>query len=199
MKQKGCRIYVYPKNTLHFSMLNFLTIPLNGSTFESRREETQWATWFTSTKQFIEKQLLSVLRKSPETFEIRGINLDKKYNAIALKVFPNKRTGWFRVLESIDDSMDRELKRRGVPGEFIAGGKRLKAYQNARKYFAVNVLRFFSDGQKNTLPKNSGSFEKLVLARTRVLQQLPIGLKIDEPVQVISDDYLSNNDPVVRI
>lgn len=53
----GQRLYVCPYDTLHFSMLDFVKVPLNSIDFESERGNIGGAEWFERFQQYIENNV----------------------------------------------------------------------------------------------------------------------------------------------
>ncbi len=175
-------IYVYPRDTLHFSILNIVSFDLDVD-FESARRVTEMRDWHQCFLEFVKVEILEKL-ELPRELDIEKFYIPdegeiKGSLALNLKVDDSLN----KKLESVKKQARQGLLKLGVP----VGKLEIKA---PKSYFVLNILRFF--GKRDTFIENCDAFYAYIERET---ENFPITLKLEQPILVVSNSYLSNSNP----
>jgi hypothetical protein len=195
-EQKGRRLYVYPKRTIHFSMLNGFTVDLNDRGFRSERRRIERTCWFECFKKFFCERARRKLANRKQVFEIRGI-LDERAPSIALKAYPTSNS-WLNELRDLNRLLQQSYPTFSIPSECEVPPeeKRLKSRWDGKPYFSMNVLRFLRVRRFERYERPE-HFSQIVAEENYRLHRDPIETTRAKPVVVISDAYLSNLVPLI--
>jgi|SRR5579862_3394181 len=189
-------VYVYPWETVHFSMLNCICRELQGLQFQSEGARFKNELWFEGLKKFVCANALSRLGDKPHTFTVRGIFSEARSPSVALKAYPEDYS-WLRILREFNRSLGPQLEGIGLPNEREHEKKRLKLYWDGNSYFSINIVRFLRAHQFEPYERPN-RLSEIVVEQDRRLRNEPIVLGPVKPALVISDAYLSNGDPELQ-
>lgn len=195
--QDGYRIYCYPEDTIHASLLDLYACPIpQSSSFSKERKAKEAKSWLGDLKKIgggIVRELATLGKASPP-WRVGALHLGedrRDLDAVAVNVFPPRNI--LQFLKEKEGSSAAILKAKGIPGMI-----QLKAYPKANpECFAINIMRFFRNGSLDSHPHPSHNFWDQAVEENRALRDRPIMLDVRHPALVVSDAYLSNPNPVI--
>jgi len=193
----GRCVYIYPRTTIHFSMLNYLHMRLGKAPFDLAKETVKNAPWFESLRGSICDEAVSKLKSEVPRFEIRGIFSKAASPSIALMAFPDKKS-WLSSLREINRSVAEVYEKCGCPEYYRIANEdeRLKAYWDGESYFAVNIVRFLRAYYLEPQIR-ARHLSQIVSEQDYRLRRDPVVIEGVQPKLVLSDAYLSNPGPAV--
>lgn len=202
-EHKGNRfIYQYPKDRLHFSIVNFAVYKIVCfNRFEKARGNIEKTNNFKS----LLKEAFNFQRLFNEVFNKKiskkgfRVRVERIYlpggieNSLALNVFPVDPPNFFKKLDSIV-----KLVKINLDEKLISHQIKIKAYpENNYRYFAMNIFRFIDSRnvseEKRFLPGMKNFYRELKKINNSI-KKSPFEIK-GEPQIVISDPYLANKNP----
>jgi len=185
--QSRIGVYIYPEETLHFSILNLTSFDLDIN-FSSARNFMEQLTWYKSLKNYIKQQLCI-----PENYtgNIKKFYLNKDKDgviekSITLNINPG---GLIEDFNKLKGSIKEELYKLGIP----INGFGMKNYNT--EFLGINILRFF--GEDQDFIENCDKVYAYMENKNREFEKEPIKLKINKICLVVSDSYLSNQNPCI--
>lgn len=179
-KVQNNTIYRYPEQTIHFSLVHFLSDPADFTTPSGRKIfETNHANIITKIEQLVPALSSRII---DTTIAIKNIYIADQLSSIALEAylsqdiisFGNGLTNQFEKLNGLP-------KVKGNPPE-------------DPKRFSVNIFRFFKDAteeENNLLYKRIETINQELVAK-------PLVFNLRELSLVVSDDFLANDNPVIQ-
>ena len=180
---KRIQIYKYPIDTIHFSLMNFTSFELDVD-FENARKIIELQEWYPGFLEYANEEIVKVPRTTFEFEKFFKKPDGSIKGSIALNI-KNKDNYWRDVvLKKIEDETYRKLKELKIPVNDFG----IKSHGD---FFVVNLLRFF--GEEDGFLGESFELEKLMEEKRDKFPEL----KVVYPIVVISDQYLSNNDPQI--
>ena len=194
---RGKFIYRYPKDTFHFSIVNFATydiVSLND--FEIARKNIERTDNFIELREEIKnfkKRFEAVVleNKSNEfTVEIRRIFLPGGIeNSLALNVFPTDEN-FFKNLECITKEAEGRINKK-----FLTHDLKIKAHpEKSPAYFVLNLFRFID--KEESYFEQQNFYEEIEKINKNLKENF---IKIKAKIRiVVSDPYLSNPNPWIK-
>ena len=175
--------YVYPENTIHFSLMNFASFELDVD-FEKAREIIESQEWYSDFKNYVNEQIIKILPETIFRFEKFYKLEDGSIKGSVSINMKNEDKKWENTLKNIQTKALEKLKKSKIP---------INNCEIKRRggFFVINLLRFF--GTDYGLVCESYDLEKLM---EKTEKEFPT-LKVTYPIVVISDSYLSNENPQI--
>jgi len=188
--QSTLRTYLYPRDTLHFSIINLTTFELEID-FASGRKFIEAQFWYGD----LGKIAQSTLSQMTEHFKGKEFYIERIYkddkgqieNSLALNLRCDDDVA---KLQKIADQLKENVRKKLKMSIEGFGVKR------PNKFFALNLLRFFGTPGSNI--EDCDDLYHFVDIKNEEFKQCNKIFKNLKPVFVISDAYLSNPDPVVE-
>lgn len=191
--QSRISTYLYPRDTLHFSILNLTTFDL-GVDFASGRRFVEVQSWY---KQLLKEGFVTkTLTRITELFEKTEFQIEKIYtdndqinNSLTLNLScGDKKEG----LKEVESELKEEIYKKELKIPIEGFGVKPRG-----EFFALNLLRFF--GPPNSIIEDCDEFYQFVYEKNKQLSKdKPVILHKLKPAFVISDAYLSNANSVVE-
>jgi len=192
-------IYQYPKDRLHFSIVNFATYEI---VYLDKFDEARNNISHTINFEDLEKEVCNFkklfneeISKDEFMVEIKRIYLPAGVkDSLTLNAFPFPlEDGFFKNLKRI-----RGLTKKKINKEQISHEIEIKAYpKDDFQYFALNMFRFIDSNnipeKERFLSKAEGFYKKIEKINKDLKEKKPI-IKM-EPCIVVSDPYLANKKP----
>lgn len=182
-------IYKYPKERIHFSLINLLTRnDIEYSKFEEIFELLKKDDTFKNIKNDIENIIEKNIKKKIIEGTIKRLYFPQKIEgSIALNISIDQKE-WSSYLGSLESTIKKVLEKYCLDGEV-----KLKMHND--KYFAINLIRFInnkSDDSFAGLCRESSIYKKINEINKELEESFKSSFKT---CFVISDPYLSNKDP----
>lgn len=196
--EKGDRfIYKYPRDKLHFSIVNFATYKIVSlDRFEKARDSISHTINFEKLKDEVcnfEKLFNEEVSKNEFKVEIRRIYLPSGVeDSLALNAF-SLGGRFFKNLKSIVGLTENKINQNQISHEI-----EIKAYpKDDFQYFALNMFRFIDSEnkpEKERFLDRCRGFYKKIEDINKDIKIFPFTIKM-KPCIVISDPYLANKEP----
>jgi hypothetical protein len=188
---------------LHFSLANFYSRELRGSSFEDvRKKEIEPQVWFNEFKKYCADEYLPEVGKMQPRFTIKRLYKDEKAGnygngSIGINLVAADST-WREVLKDISDDAAKKLEELGVNDNEAKEKDKVKMYSDPVKddqypHAVINLFRIFTGASRYSLKEIAAQLWKI----EESLERSPVDFVLTEPVLVISDQYLFNPDPVI--
>jgi hypothetical protein len=186
-------IYRYPLHTLHSSIINLATYTnISFKDFEKSRKIIQNTDNFKKLYQR-NKHINNFLKKYKSIeVTIKRIYLPAGIeNSLALNIFPKEKT-LFDELEKTRKEIEKKLNKEKNP---ISHNVEIKAFpKKNHQYLALNIFRFI-DREKFLINEGGTFYSKIEEINSKLTE---IEIKMN-PCLVVSDPYLSNDDPKIEL
>ncbi len=180
--------YIYPQETLHFSVFNLTSFDLDVD-FNSARNFVESQGWFNTLRNFIGEKLIQLNNKNYDC-KIIKFYIDTKDKEIKNSLTLNlKSDDLIKDLNEIEKSIKEKLYDLGVSIQNFG------IQDNNVKLFRLNILRFF--GEEKAFLEGCNDFYKFIEEENLKLDKNPLNVKIAKFCFVISDSYLSNSEPCI--
>jgi hypothetical protein len=174
-------IYRYPQNRIHFSLINFLTVP-DVDDFEAKSDSLM--PYFKQLNTKIDSLVADINNQKFKGVIKRIYHPDNIAGSVALNIyFEEAVICYFNKLEK----ELREGLKNGAPE-----GLKMKIYENS--YFVVNLVRFI--GQKS-YSSDYISIDEKILEINKRLKDNPINDISFRASLVVSDPFLANKNPFI--
>lgn len=193
---------LYPKDRLHFSLINFLTFKnIPKEKIENEVEKIKNSKWLASFNEIFDKEVLEPMMKLlPMQFNIKKFFLKNPdypgvlSGSLSLNAFP-EQTEWKKWQNEVETFLASLRKKtcKLVPDESKIVFEIKSTPEGA---FAINLFRFLAQSGQEISTANDALFDFLT-EENRRLKRSPIRLKLDKPELVVSDSYLWNADPFI--
>ncbi len=190
-------IYRYPKQTIHFSIINFIKGPVE-SDFDLTRTDIESQSWFNAFRTYIHEEVAPRLSLP---LQLQIYKLYTRAGNISGSITVNARPidgSIHRTLREISSTAETGLREIGVPEHFLQkDGKSSIEVKLRDDGLGINILRFLSDQSKTI--EAPVEFAAKFLEYNQQLQNNPIQVEVMQTALVFSDPYLSNRDPLIRL
>lgn len=182
-------VYRYPLDTIHFSAVNFLTFSrIPDKDFQNWRDKIIDQCWFKEFKSRCLEEIQKVNSHQRWKLQIKRIYIPKQFEgSIALNAYV-KDSSYFELLIELKKNVEIILRDLKIPNSDI----KIKAYpEKMLEYFAINIFRLLGKQEKIIHPDSFRTLKGI----NKELNSKPIKIKSAKLTLVMSDPYLSNEDP----